>query len=148
MNKSLFQTPIKIRYRPHPKLPKVHWPLLDVKLTYRSISLPQTWDSLVDSGSNISILHPLIAEAYGFDLKKLPTEVGLSASGTYNSCILPEPLNVDIYGYTFRIRFTVINNPHLLWPCILGEDSIFQFARLDFQKFKGYFEVRFRSDNN
>lgn len=37
---------------------------------------------------------------------------------------------------------------HLIWPCILGEDSIFQVSKLDFQKFKGYFEIRFRQDIN
>jgi len=149
MKNFTLQTSIKVWYRPHPKLPKVLWPVVDVTLTHKGISLPQTLLALVDSGANISILHPLIAKALGFDLKKLgaPSK-GLSASGVYESWTLPEPVEVAIYGYTFSFQFTVINNPNLMWTCILGGDSIFQVARIDFQKFKGYFEVRFRSDIN
>ncbi|MBI2190280.1 MAG: hypothetical protein HYU49_01945 [Candidatus Levybacteria bacterium] len=112
--------------------------------------MPQPLLALVDSGANNSILHPLVAEALGFNLTKLgpPKKGGISASGEYESWILPELITVDIYGYSFELRFVVINNPKLIWACILGEDSIFEIARLDFQKFKGYFEVRFRTDIN
>ncbi len=68
--------------------------------------------------------------------------------GDYQSWRLPKPLNIEIYGYPFSFRFDVIDNPDLIWPCILGEDTIFEVARLDFQKFKGYFEIRFRNDLN
>lgn len=149
MKKQIFlQTPIKIWYKALPKLPKILWPIVDVKLNQKGISLPQPLRALIDSGANKSILHPLVAESLGFDLKKLgaPQKGGLSVSGDYESWLLPEPINVDIYGYISRARFTVINNPKLIWACILGGDSIFEMARLDFQKFKGYFEVRFRLD--
>jgi len=44
--------------------------------------------------------------------------------------------------------FEVIDNNDLIWPCILGEDSIFEISKLDFSKFKGYFEIKFRKDLN
>lgn len=140
--------PIKIWYESLPKLPKILWPIVEFKLHYKNLSVPQRIHALVDSGANRSVLHPLIAEAIGFDRRKLgsPKTGGFSASGSYKSWILPELVDVDIYGYSFSVRFTVIDNRQLIWPCILGEDSIFEFARIDFQKFKGYFELGFRMD--
>lgn len=150
MKKSFLQIPIKIWYKALPKLPNILWPIIGVRLSHNGISLPQPFNALVDSGANRSILHPLVAETIGFNITKLgpPKKGGLSASGEYESWILPELINVDIYGYAFRLRFTVINNPKLIWPCILGGDSIFEVARIDFQKFKGYFEMQFRTDIN
>lgn len=102
----------------------------------------------MDSGASFSILHIEIAEALGVNLKKLgePKPGGTSVSGFYKYWELPEPLDVNIYGFSFNFKFTVIDNPGLIWPCILGENSIFEVARLDFQKFKGFFEIRFRQD--
>lgn len=140
--------PIKIWCESLPKLPQILWPIVELNLHYKDFSLPQRIHALVDSGANRSVLHPLIAEAIGFDLNKLglPRTGGFSASGSYKSWILPELVDVYMYGYTFSVRFTVIDNKQLIWPCILGEDSIFEFARLDFQKYKGYFEIGFRKD--
>lgn len=148
MKQNPFQTPIKIWYKVLPGRGNVRWPIIDIKLRNQKISIPQPLLSLVDSGANQSILHPFVAEALGFNLGELGnTQKGLSVSGEYKSWVLP-PIEMDIYGYKFNLKFTVINNKELIWPCILGEDNIFQFARLDFYKFKGYFELRFRSDIN
>lgn len=147
MKQVYFQTPIKIWYKGLPGFSKILWPIVDVRLNHGGI-LTQPFSALVDSGASQSILHPFIAEVIGFNLDKLGApEKGISASGDYKSWKLPK-LDVDIYGYKFNLPFTVIDNNKLIWPCILGEDSIFQFARLDFYKFKGYFELRFRSDLN
>lgn len=149
MKQDYFQTPIKIWYKALPKFSKILWPVVDVKLNHNGI-LTQPFSALVDSGASHSVLHPFVAEALGFNLKKLgsPKSGGLSVSGKYDWWILPELIDVNIYGYKFRRRFIVIDNPNMIWPCILGEDSIFEYARIDFQKFKGYFELRFRSDIN
>ncbi|MBI2613902.1 MAG: retropepsin-like domain-containing protein [Candidatus Levybacteria bacterium] len=148
MKQNQFQTPIKIWYDILPGGPGVKWPILKVKLKHSETSLPQPLIALVDSGANKSILHPLVAEALGFNLEKLgASDKGISVSGEYKSWQLPA-IDINIYGYDFNLPFTVIDNERLIWPCILGEDSIFNFARLDFQKFKGYFELRFRKDIN
>ncbi len=94
-------TPIKVWYKPLPKLPKAFWPIIDIKLSFKDKVLPQLIFALIDSGSSHSVLHP-----------------------------------------------EIIDNPNLIWPPILGEDTIFQVSRLDFQKFKGYLEIRFRQDIN
>lgn len=150
MNQIYFQTPIKIWYKALPKFSRILWPTIDIRLNHKGISLNQSLSALVDSGASDSILHPLVAEALGFNLKKLgtPKSEGLSVSGKYDWWILPELIDVNIYGYKFRRKFVVIDNPNMIWPCILGEDSIFEYARIDFQKFKGYFEIRFRKDIN
>lgn len=142
--------PIKVWYKPLPKFPKIPWPIIDIKLAYKNKTLPQPVFSLIDSGANFSILHIEIAEALGFNLKKLgePKSGGTSVSGFYKFWVLPELLDVNIYGFSFNFKFTVIDNPGLIWPCILGENSIFEVARLDFRKFKGFFEIRFRQDIN
>ncbi len=150
MKQNPFQMPIKVWYKVLPGKGNVIWPILDVRYSFGKISIPQPLLSLVDSGASDSILHPLVAEALGFNLKKLGVlkSGGLSVSGKYNWWILPELIDVNIYGYKFRRKFIVIDNPNMIWPCILGEDSIFEYARIDFQKFKGYFELRFRKDIN
>lgn len=142
--------PIKIWYKPLPGFPRTYWPIVDIKLSYKNISLPQPVLSLVDSGADFPILHMEVAEALGFDFKKLgpPLRGGTSVSGSYKSWILPKPIEVSIYGYSFSFKFSVIDNPGLIWPCILGENSIFEVAKLDFQKFKNHFEIRFREDIN
>lgn len=143
-------SPIKIWYKPLPRIPKIFWPIIDIKLSRSIKSLPQPILALVDSGSSHSVLHMEIAQVLGFDLKKLgaPLTGGISVSGSHKSWVLPQSLSVNIYGFSFSFNFSVVDNPNLIWPCILGEDSIFQVARLDFQKFKGYFEIRFRQDIN
>lgn len=142
--------PIKVWYKPLPKLPKTFWPIIDIELSCKGKVLPQPIFALIDSGSSHSILHPEIAEIMGFDQKKLGVAKypGLSVSGSYESWVLPDPIDVNIYGSLFSFKFSVIDNPNLIWPCILGEDTIFQIAKLDFQKFKGYFEICFRQDIN
>jgi len=143
-----FAPAIKVWYTALPKFPQILWPIVQVKLSWRKGSFPQPVSALVDSGANVSILHRDVAEALGFNLKKLgsPKVFGASVSGMYSSWTLPDVLASDLYGHEFSFRFIVINNPDLIWPCILGEESIFHVARLDFQKFKGYFEIRFRQD--
>lgn len=140
--------PIKVWYTALPKFPKILWPIVKVKLSRQKGSMPLPIAALIDSGSNVSILHRDVADVLGFNLKKLgsPKSGGSSVSGSYRSWFLPQVISTEVYGYAFGFHFIVIDNPNLIWPCILGEESIFHVARLDFQKFKGYFEIRFRQD--
>ncbi|MBI2327230.1 retroviral-like aspartic protease family protein [Candidatus Curtissbacteria bacterium] len=146
MKPVILQPPIKIWYKTLPGFSKIIWPILDIKLSINSFVLPQPIFSLVDSGASISIIHPQIAEILGFDRERLgkSRSSGKSASGDYKSWILPNLVEVNIYGHLFNFRFEVLDNPNLMWPCILGEDSIFQVAKVDFSKFRGYFELRIR----
>lgn len=149
MKPIIFSTPIKIYYRPL-KNSRILWPILDIGLSYKGTSISSSVQALVDSGANLSILHFQLAQHLGFDFKKFgsPKAGGISASGVYKSWILPNPIDVNIYGYNFSFNFTVIDSPNQIWGCILGQDSIFSVARIDFQKFKNFFELRFRQDLN
>ena len=139
--------PIKVDYASLPRLPLTKWPLVEISLSTRDKSLPQSLFALVDSGANISIFHFEVAEFFGYTARNLQFKTrGKSVSGDYKSAIIEKNFSVELYGYNFLQKFTVVDNPHLLFPCILGEDSLFQWARLDFQKFKGFFEIKFRKD--
>ncbi len=150
MKSSGLLTPIKVRYQALPLYPKISWPIVEADVSIGSKSLPQPLLCLVDSGASMSVLHVDVAEALGVNFDKLGKSKigGKSVSGDYDSWNLPELADVEVYGYQFKVRFCVIDNRDLIWPCILGEDSIFQRARVDFLKFKGYFKISFRGDLN
>ena len=147
MTQAQLQIPIKVWYKPLPLLPNIRWPILEVLLSSNNIVLPQPVLSLVDSGASMSILHTDLANIFGFTQSNLGRPItATSVSGSYKSWRIPKPIEVNIYGHSFSFTFEVTDNPNLVWPCILGEDSIFQVARIDFQKYKGFFEIRFRQD--
>lgn len=140
-------TPIKINYESLPGDPSTKWPLVEVKLSTQATKIRQSLYALVDSGSNVSIIHPFTASMLGFTKKDLKMQPGgRSVSGVYKSALSPVEVVTNIYGYTFQLTYTVVDNPNLAFACILGQDSIFQWARLDFQRFKGIFEIKFRKD--
>ena len=147
MTQAELQMPIKVWYKPLPKVSNIRWPILDILLSSDNIVLPQPVLSLVDSGASISILHTDLASVFGFTQSNLgrPT-TATSVSGSFKSWRIPKPIGVNIYGHNFSFAFEITDNPNLVWPCILGEDSIFQVAKIDFQKYKGFFEIRFRQD--
>lgn len=141
--------PIKIYYQALPGTREKIWPLVDIRLTNANNVPVQPFSALVDSGANISILHPEVAEILGFHKHDLQyRKGGKSVSGEYASALTPDPVNVSIYGYPFSLKFAVVDNPVLAFACILGQDSIFKWARLDFQGFKNFFEIKFRRDLN
>lgn len=140
-----FDSQIKVVYRKLPASGEVFWPIIDISLA----GFYQPIIALVDSGASHSILHEDVARTldikpkYG---KQLLT--GLSASGSYKYWET-EPVKVEIYGRKFSFNFKVINeNKGLIWPCILGHDTLFKIAKLEFRTFKEYFKVFFRTDIN
>ncbi len=144
-----FQLPVKIPYKTFPGSGNVLWPVIGVGLKRKKYIIPQPILALVDSGASSSILHPFIAEVLGFDLKTLgKPQIGTGVGGSHEVWTLPEQIDLSIEGYRFVRSFEVVNNPRLLWPCILGQDSIFDIARVDFYRFDRYFELRFRTDLN
>lgn len=141
----LFEEFIKIWYRKLPQSGKSLWPLIDIQLP----GLPQPIQALVDSGANSSILHEDIVDLLGFPKdQNLDNISGKSASGIYKAYLL-KPIQIDIFNHKFNSRFTVIkNNRNLPWSCVLGHNTIFRFAKIEFRSFKGYFRMAFRTDIN
>ncbi|KKT33081.1 hypothetical protein A2394_00980 [Candidatus Woesebacteria bacterium RIFOXYB1_FULL_42_36] len=150
-DKQLYESPIKIPYRKLPQLlgKGIDWPLIDIGLKYKTKTIAPKMLALVDSGASDSILDPQIAKYLGFDLDKLPKiPGGTSASGKYFYRILPEPVEMEIYGRKFTGSFIVIDSPDQMWSCILGHNSIFRLSKITFNTHKKYFEVGLRCDIN
>ncbi len=143
--KELFASAISLRYSTLPRSGKVLWPIVEIMLPV----LPQPILALVDSGSSFSILHEDVADIIGLKKKRSDkTGSGFSVSGTFKSW-KSDFVPVEIYGYHFSFRFSVlIDNRSLVWPCILGHDSLFYVAKLEFKTFKASFKIAFRTDIN
>ena len=141
-----FSPSIKVYYKAVTGTTLPLWPILDIQLSFKGRVLPWKTSALVDSGASASVITSGLAKMLGFDLSKEKTISGEGVSGVYKGKELKDTVDVDIYGYKHSFRFTTIEK--MPWDCILGEDSIFQVAKLDFQRFKGFFEIRFREDIN
>lgn len=142
--KDLFDKAIRVWYRKLPASDTL-WPLIDVGLKYKDIVFPQKILALVDSGASNSTLHLSLATILGFNLKKIKKDSGgRSASGSYKYWTLSEPVECLIYGQTYPFKFQVIDYPDLIWPCILGHDTLFRIAKLTFKSFKGYLDLSAR----
>jgi hypothetical protein len=46
------------------------------------------------------------------------------------------------------IVFDVVLDENFGWPCILGHNSVFKFAKVAFKSYKQEFDVFFRADYN
>lgn len=143
--RDLFEPQIKIRYRKLPLSGSIFWPIIDIQLPV----LPQPILALVDSGASNSILHEDIAEVLNIKRKKSNRIYrGISASGEFRFW-RPKPIRVSIYNHNFPFNFTVpIDNRSLIWPCILGHNTLFRIAKLEFRTFNNYFKLFFRADIN
>lgn len=141
-----FASPIKVYYGSLPGSNYPLWPIVDIRLSHGEKIVPWTVSALVDSGASGSVIKPGLAKILGFDLDKEKTIRGEGVSGGYVGNELKESINVDIYGYKYSFKFGTV--PNMIWECILGEDTLFQIAKLDFQRFRNFFEIRFREDVN
>ncbi|MDO8452134.1 MAG: retropepsin-like aspartic protease [bacterium] len=141
-----FSPPIRVYYEAVTGTTLPLWPILDIELSFNGKVIPWKISALVDSGASGSVITSDLAKTLGFDLSKEKNIRGEGVSGVYKGKELKAAVDIDIYGYKHSFRFTTIEK--MPWDCILGEDSIFQVAKLDFQRFKGFFEIRFREDIN
>ena len=145
----LYSPSIKIKYENLAGDESVYWPIVRVHLWSNTFSFPQNLIALVDSGASHSIIRQDIAQVLGFPVQKLKFDsTGNSVNGTYKSATLSERVGIDLYGYKREHKFTVIDYSSLIFPIILGEDSLFKWTTLNFNRSKLYFEMRFRTDIN
>ena len=125
------------------------WPLVIVKVPKFKDPLNQDIYALIDSGASNSILDKQIVLRMGIDLNKCKKyKNGRSVSDTYEFWVLEEPIYVKIGIIEFPVIFNVIDSDKTMWSMILGEDSIFKFAKIVFNKIKKEFEIIFRRDIN
>jgi len=110
-------------------------------------SIPQPLQGLVDSGATNTLIGYDWAIQAGIkvdDSNKLKGGAVGSGYDFYRS----EPIEVEIAGQKYEIKFDVLLGDQLLWPCILGQDSIFRLAKVTFKRYKYEFDVQFRKDIN
>jgi len=130
---------VKNYYRTFPP-EKTPWPILDI--TFLDFMPNQKIPCLVDSGASHSILHPDFVSALNINTRNFEQREGSGVGSAFEYWDVTTLFNVVIDGYEFKFSFHVAKNP-ILWPCILGENTIFSNARIDFQKYKGFFEIRY-----
>lgn len=136
-----FFLPVNIKYSPTIFGSKMPVALVSFK------SIPQPLQGLVDSGSNCTLIHYGWALKAGIKIdesKKLKGGTVGSGYDYYQS----EPIEVEIAGQMYNIKFNVLLGDTLLWPCILGQDSIFRLAKVIFKGYREEFDIRFRKDIN
>jgi len=149
MSGNIFEKSIRLPYRALPGTKgREIWPIINASLSYKRKKFPQPIAALVDSGADVSTMDMLVAEILGFDLKKMEISgTGAGAGGSYRYWQLPE-IDTFIEGHGYKFPFIVIDNSKNLWPCILGQRSIFRVAKITFESFKGQFDISFRADIN
>ncbi len=135
-------------------LPKVALPysptLFGVKMPIVNIKfekLPQPVPALVDSGATNCLLHPSLASTIGLKLDDSEKRTGTGAGGAYDY-IPSKPMEIMLLDNTFEVEFDVPEDINFAWPCILGQNFIFKFAKIVFKGYKQELEIFLRKDIN
>jgi len=109
--------------------------------------LPLPTPALVDSGATMSMLHIGIAKTLNLKVDYTNKRTGTGAGGgfDYAPC---EPIEIGILGQKYVVSFNVVLDPDFPWGCILGNSSIFKFAKIVFRTYKKEFDIFLRKDIN
>ena len=120
-------------------------PMPTVPISLKGISQPL--QALVDSGATNSLLSYdwAIQKNIKIDESRVLTGGGVGSGYEF---YLSEPVEVDILGYKYQFKFDILLRSDPIWPCILGQNSIFRLAKITFKRFRNEFEVFFRKDIN
>ena len=114
-------------------------------VNFKNIPLPV--QGLVDSGATNSLIsYPVALQAN----LKIDPSISYHGGGVgsgydyYKS----ESVEVDIVGQRYSFKFDILLTDDPIWPCILGQDTIFSLAKIIFKKYRNEFEICFRKDIN
>ena len=138
---NLSSPPVKKYYRSLPP-DKTPWPLLDIVFPDHNHNRNLKFPSLIDSGASHSILHPDVAPFLNINLDEFPLKDGTGVGGGFKYWDVNTLFNIEIDGYPFKFKFHV-SVASIPWSCILGENTIFSEARIDFQRYKGIFKIQY-----
>jgi len=133
---------VKLNYKPAPFVtgPSVKWPLVEVSFGDST----KGFTSLIDSGASNSLLNADIAKLYKVDFDKDKIFNGSGVSGSFKFWQAKD-VSVEILGHKFLFDFIIPTEDSApAWPCILGHDTLFQVAKLEFISFKEQFKVFFK----
>ncbi len=114
-------------------------------ISFKGIPLPV--QALVDSGATNSLLNIDIANRLRLKIDYSKKTVGTGVGGGFEY-VTAAPFGVGIMGQKYEIQFNIPLDENLVWPCILGHDSIFKFSKIIFKTYKKEFDIFFRADIN
>ena len=101
--------------------------------------------ALVDSGATGAVISTVIADALSIKWNKIPVSHGLSIGGSFRSHRF-NGLKAEIYDHEFTLSMGIIEAA-APYKCILGQNDLFQRAKIIFEAYKNQFEIIFRSYN-
>ncbi len=136
---------MKFDFSPLPTITskKVFAPI--VPITFRTKNHEFSTFALVGSGTSGALISTIIAEALGIEWDNIPTEVGFTPSGTFRFH-KTKNIEADIDGNVFPLSISIAEgiSPY---QCILGQNDLFQKAKIIFESYKKQFEIIFREFN-
>ena len=109
--------------------------------------LPQPIQALVDSGATNSMLHPRVASSLKLKIDYSKKYQGTGAGGKFEYAV-SEPIETELLGEKYNIKFDIPLDKNFAWPCILGHNSIFRFSKIVFKTYKKEFDIFIRADIN
>ena len=134
----------KLTYKPAPFVtgPYIKWPLVEVSFGDSA----KGFTTLIDSGASNSMLNQEVALVHNIKIDKNKVYAGSGVGSTFKFWIAKD-VDITVADHNFIFDFSVpVEDSAIPWPCILGHDSIFQVAKLEFTSFKEQFKIFFRKD--
>lgn len=116
---------------------KTRRPLLQATLSYKDKTTPRLF-FMVDSGADFSYVDKDVAIWLGIDLTKNKPVLSTAANHTTFESY-PAKTILSISGH--EIRVPVLYTEDLGYPCILGQEVVFNKFRIIFERYKGQFEL-------
>lgn len=100
--------------------------------------------ALVDSGATNAAISTALADDLGIDWKKIPPVKGFAAGGSFVSH--PARIKIKIFDEEFMVRVHIVENL-MPYDAILGQNDLFQRAKITFEAYKKQFSIEFREFN-
>lgn len=94
---------------------------------------------LIDSGSEITIVHSDFAEALGINLSKCKKMSIGGVNGSSEAYIAECFMYIKDHGGKFKTEVKVMDD--LPVPVLLGQEGFFEFFKIKFEKARGTFEI-------
>ena len=121
-------------------------PLVPVRFIYKN---KQTHPilSLIDSGADYSFATLKIASYLGVNFRNVKS---VPITGFNQSTLRCFPIKITIGVANFNLELPVYFGGSLTqeYPCILGQDVLFDKAKIIFERYKGSFRIEWREEKN
>ncbi len=101
--------------------------------------------ALIDSGATGAVISTVIAEALNIEWDKIPVAHGFTVGGVLRSHRF-NGLKANAYDHNFTLSVGIVEGTSP-YKCILGQNDLFQRAKIVFEAYKKQFEIIFREYN-